>query len=173
MVDEGGSHGYEEISACSISRSDLGLVAYLGRQTPIYAATEPDGAQSYAKHCAICHGEQREGILPAFPPLLGIEHQMTDQQIIDLIHSGKGRMPAFPKLQSEEVTALTRYLASGDIATSATRSTAGSGSTLTIPSKGTMLAGPCSNSTAPSVMAATPRAESRARPYPIEAGDYR
>jgi mono/diheme cytochrome c family protein len=22
------------------------------------------GAQSYARHCAICHGEQREGILP-------------------------------------------------------------------------------------------------------------
>jgi mono/diheme cytochrome c family protein len=108
----------------------LGLVAYLGRQTPIYAATEPDGAQSYAKHCAICHGEQREGILPAFPPLLGVGHQMTDQQIIDLIHSGKGRMPAFPKLQPEEVAALTRYLASGDISTSATRSTAGSGSTL-------------------------------------------
>jgi len=113
----------------------LGL-AYLGRQTPIYGATEPDGAQSYARHCAICHGEQREGILPAFPPLLGIGHQMADQQIIDLIHSGKGRMPAFPKLQSEELTALTRYLASGDISTSATRSTAGSGSTLPHPSEG-------------------------------------
>jgi len=115
----------------------LGLVAYLGRQTPIYAATDQDGAQSYAKHCAICHGEQREGILPAFPPLLGIEHQMTDQQIIDLIHSGKGRMPAFPKLQPEEVTSLTRYLASSDISTSATRSTAGSGSTLPHPSGAT------------------------------------
>ena len=113
----------------------LGLVAYLGRQTPIYAAAEPDGAQSYAKHCAICHGEQREGILPAFPPLLGIGRQMTDQQIIDLIRSGKGRMPAFPKLQSDEVTALTHYLASADMSSSATASKAGSGSTLTHPSE--------------------------------------
>ncbi len=36
------------------------------------AASDPQGAASYADHCAICHGEQREGILPAFPPLLGI-----------------------------------------------------------------------------------------------------
>jgi mono/diheme cytochrome c family protein len=27
----------------------------------------PVGMQSYAKHCAICHGEQREGNPPGFP----------------------------------------------------------------------------------------------------------
>jgi mono/diheme cytochrome c family protein len=75
-------------------------------------APDKQGADAYASHCAICHGEQREGILPAFPPLLGVKRQMSDQQIIDLIHKGKGRMPAFPKLQSEELTALLRYLGS-------------------------------------------------------------
>lgn len=68
------------------------------------------GAAAYANHCAICHGEQREGILPAFPPLVGIQHQMTDQQIMNLVHTGKGRMPAFPKLQGEELTALLHFL---------------------------------------------------------------
>ncbi|GGG88445.1 c-type cytochrome [Edaphobacter dinghuensis] len=68
------------------------------------------GATAYANHCAICHGEQREGILPAFPPLVGIQHQMTDQQIMTLIHTGRGRMPAFPKVQGEELTALVHYL---------------------------------------------------------------
>jgi len=70
------------------------------------------GANAYESHCAICHGVQREGILPAFPPLVGIQHQKTDQQIIDLIHTGKGRMPAFPKLQGVELTALVHYLTS-------------------------------------------------------------
>ncbi|MEO6816238.1 MAG: c-type cytochrome [Edaphobacter sp.] len=70
------------------------------------------GANAYEKHCAICHGEQREGILPAFPPLVGIQHQMTDQQIIAFIHTGKGRMPPFPKLQGVELTALVHYLSS-------------------------------------------------------------
>jgi mono/diheme cytochrome c family protein len=70
------------------------------------------GATAYEQHCAICHGEQREGILPAFPPLVGIEHQMTDQQIIAFIHTGKGRMPPFPKLEGVELTALVHYLSS-------------------------------------------------------------
>jgi mono/diheme cytochrome c family protein len=126
----------------------LGLVTYLGRQMPIYAAAEAapsvgsgqqpdnhtvdlDGAQSYASHCAICHGERREGILPAFPPLMGIGRQMTNQQIIDLIRGGKGRMPGFPKLQSEELTALMHYLASGDMSTSSGTSGAIGNSPLT------------------------------------------
>lgn len=98
-------------------------------QTPVHAASRPAapgrqaststsdnpperiGAESYAKHCAICHGDQREGILPGFPPLAGIQRQMKDDQITDLIHKGKGRMPPFPTLQNAEVTALLHYLA--------------------------------------------------------------
>ncbi|MGB6193137.1 MAG: c-type cytochrome, partial [Terracidiphilus sp.] len=74
------------------------------------AAADP-GANSYAEHCAICHGDQREGILPGFPPLLGISHQMNATQIAAIIHTGKGRMPGFPTLQSDELTALLHFLA--------------------------------------------------------------
>jgi mono/diheme cytochrome c family protein len=78
------------------------------------SATDIDSGQqdakSYEKHCAICHGEQREGILPAFPPLLGIKHQLTDPQITQLIHTGRGRMPGFPNLPDVELTAILRYL---------------------------------------------------------------
>jgi mono/diheme cytochrome c family protein len=81
-------------------------------QSPSGAAPDKQGAVSYANHCAICHGEQREGILPAFPPLVGIKRQLTDQQITDLVHKGKGRMPGFPKLQDDELAALERYLGS-------------------------------------------------------------
>src|SRR5580698_7035412 len=52
-------------------------------QTAASPATEMIGAEAYATHCAICHGEHREGVLPAFPPLLGIDRQMTDQQITE------------------------------------------------------------------------------------------
>lgn len=68
------------------------------------------GAAAYAKHCAICHGAQREGNLPGFPPLLGIGHRMAENQITDLVHRGKGRMPGFPNLQDGELTALLHYL---------------------------------------------------------------
>ena len=72
------------------------------------------GTESYAKHCAICHGDQREGNLPGFPPLLGINHRMSDDKIADLIHTGKGRMPGFPNLQGNELTALLQYLATAE-----------------------------------------------------------
>jgi mono/diheme cytochrome c family protein len=72
------------------------------------------GAASYAKHCAVCHGAQREGNLPGFPPLIGISHRMAEDKIADLIHTGKGRMPAFPNLQGAELTALLHYLTTAE-----------------------------------------------------------
>jgi mono/diheme cytochrome c family protein len=78
---------------------------------PVGAQSEQDpGTATYVKHCAVCHGEQREGNLPGFPPLLGIAHRMSENQIADLIHQGKGRMPGFPNLQGGELTSLLHYL---------------------------------------------------------------
>ncbi len=77
------------------------------------------GAEVYAKHCAICHGDQREGNLPGFPPLLGIAHRMSNDKITDLIHAGKGRMPAFPSVKDAELTSLLHFLSTGESAPSA------------------------------------------------------
>jgi len=93
-----------------------------GAQATVPASSPtPDGigSASYAKRCAICHGEQREGILPAFPPLIGINHQLTNDQITLLIHNGKGRMPGFASIPSEELTALLKYLDSAPAMTPA------------------------------------------------------
>lgn len=105
----------------------LSLLAAAYVQEPIRAARQDDaashadgssakdsGAASYAAHCAICHGDQREGILPAFPPLIGINHRMTDDKIADLIHVGKGRMPGFPNLQDGELAALLHFITSAE-----------------------------------------------------------
>ncbi|HSZ17107.1 MAG TPA: c-type cytochrome [Terracidiphilus sp.] len=83
-------------------------------QQPATAAPQDAGAAAYAQHCAICHGGQREGILPGFPPLLGIHHRMTDDKIADLIHIGKGRMPGFPDLEGGELTALLHFLSAAE-----------------------------------------------------------
>jgi len=91
--------------------ANTGNAAAQAQAAPASPAPDAAGAASYEKHCAICHGEQREGILPAFPPLIGIKRQMTDPQIIDFIRKGKGRMPGFPAVPNEEVNALLHYLA--------------------------------------------------------------
>jgi mono/diheme cytochrome c family protein len=76
---------------------------------PVKAKSDP-GAEAYAKRCAVCHGPEREGILPGFPPLVGISHQMTADQIAATIHNGKGRMPGFPAIEGAELTELVRFL---------------------------------------------------------------
>jgi len=68
------------------------------------------GELSYEKRCAICHGDQREGILPGFPPLVGIEHRLSEPQIVALIRNGKGRIPAFNKVQDTELEGLLKFL---------------------------------------------------------------
>ncbi|WP_263359235.1 c-type cytochrome [Acidicapsa ligni] len=113
-----------------------GFMIYQGTERPVHAAAHGSssgsmasasqamqqppagpvdaGAISYAKHCAICHGDQREGILPAFPPLLGIQRQLTDEKLTAFIYTGKGRMPGFPKISKDEMTALLHYLTTTD-----------------------------------------------------------
>jgi mono/diheme cytochrome c family protein len=67
-------------------------------------------SRSYAKNCAICHGDEREGNLPGFPPLVGIKRRMNDDQLTTLIRAGKGRMPGFQQIQDGELTALLQHL---------------------------------------------------------------
>ncbi len=94
----------------------LGVVAaaivFTAKQTPIYAA-DADGAKVYQQDCAVCHGEKMQGIPPAFPTLAGVGHRMDAQQITDLVHHGRGRMPAFTeaRLSTADLGSLLRYLA--------------------------------------------------------------
>ena len=119
----------------------IGGLAFYCAQAPIQAASEAKtpaqsassstqestGAKSYSTNCAICHGDNREGNLPAFPPLVGIQHHLTGPQISEIIQKGKDRMPGFPDIQGAELASLLKYLESADQsasnATSAAKST--------------------------------------------------
>jgi quinoprotein glucose dehydrogenase len=70
---------------------------------------DPAGAKVYARRCAICHGEQRQGNLPGFPPLMNVGARLNAQQVSELVHNGKGRMPGQP-VQGADLAALLRYL---------------------------------------------------------------
>ena len=83
------------------------------------------GATIYQSQCAVCHGADRAGSPPAFPSLVGVEQHLTDQQITDVLHQGKGRMPSFPSLNSGQLDALLHYLKVGDA--EANKAVAGNG----------------------------------------------
>jgi len=77
------------------------------------AANAPEdkaGAAVYADHCAICHGDHREGIAPAFPMLVGVADRLDRGQIVDMIQNGKGQMPPTPDLPDADLKALLRFL---------------------------------------------------------------
>jgi mono/diheme cytochrome c family protein len=98
------------------------------------AKTQPgqdSGAASYANHCAVCHGEQCEGNLPGFPPLIGISHRMSESQIAAIVHGGKGRMPGFPNVQNGELMALLQYLKTAEPASQVAESSGTEGSDIT------------------------------------------
>ncbi|HEX4286606.1 MAG TPA: c-type cytochrome [Terracidiphilus sp.] len=74
------------------------------------ASMSPTGAAAYQEHCAICHGDQMEGIAPSFPILKGVGTRMSEAQIVDMIHTGKGRMPPQISISGKELQALLEYL---------------------------------------------------------------
>jgi mono/diheme cytochrome c family protein len=99
-----------------------------GKQPQAAPGSKEPGAESYSQHCAICHGNQREGNLPGFPPLVGISHRMSNDKITELIHVGKGRMPAFPRVQDGELNALLQFLSMAETAQADTGPSAPGGS---------------------------------------------
>jgi len=117
--------------------------AYAGGAPPTPASasgnggTDPLGLRVYARNCAICHGGDRLGAVSNYPGLLGVRNRLTDAQILNIVHDGKGRMPAFPQLNAEDTTALLRFLGPPLVpaldAASDTRELAGSGNSSTSP----------------------------------------
>jgi len=87
-------------------------IAWTGSLTPSVQA-KSQGAATYQKFCAGCHGPDRQGTPPAFPSLVAAAKVLSPGQIADMIHHGAGRMPAFTNIQGDTLTALVQYLISG------------------------------------------------------------
>lgn len=84
-------------------------MAWTGGLEPVIASGDV-GADLYQSQCAVCHGEDRTGSPPAFPSLVAVDKRLSDQQIAYVIHQGRGRMPAQPGIEGDELAGLLRYL---------------------------------------------------------------
>ncbi|MFC5861921.1 c-type cytochrome [Acidicapsa dinghuensis] len=72
------------------------------------------GKHTYDTLCSVCHGDRRQGSPPAFPSLIDVNKRLSDNDIINTIHQGKGRMPSFPMIDDAHIVTLLDYLKSGD-----------------------------------------------------------
>jgi len=68
------------------------------------------GAHVYNMTCTFCHGLNRQGNPPFYPPLTQLKK--TDEEIRAQIRGGRGIMPAFPQFSEEQVDDVIAYLRS-------------------------------------------------------------
>ncbi len=68
------------------------------------------GARIYNANCTACHGPNRAGNLPLFPPLT--EVRLSADEIRSVLTEGRGTMPPFAHLSGEELDDLIAYLRS-------------------------------------------------------------
>jgi quinoprotein glucose dehydrogenase len=104
----GGSAVDPRTSTIFINSNDIAWIASL-------APTEnaSDTRSLYLSQCSVCHGDKLAGSPPNIPSLIDIDARLTHAQIVSLIRSGKGRMPAFPNLTAEQQDAIADFLSSG------------------------------------------------------------
>jgi len=70
------------------------------------------GSRLYQDDCAACHGADRKGAPPAFPSL--VNSKLTPDQMTEVIHGGRGRMPAFAAVQGGDLNALLGFVRGGE-----------------------------------------------------------
>ena len=87
-------------------------MAWTGALAPNTGENSAQGI--YLSQCGVCHGEKMMGSPPAIPALVGMGDRLTPQQITATITAGKGRMPGFPNLSDDQMSALVTYLTSGE-----------------------------------------------------------
>lgn len=68
------------------------------------------GAKLYTRDCALCHGDDLLGAPSNYPGLVGVRGRLSDAQILNQIHNGKGRMPALTRVSDADAAAILRFL---------------------------------------------------------------
>ena len=79
------------------------------------AAVAGPGQAVYAANCQACHGADRAG-QASVASLVGVSTRLSAAEIRTLVLEGKGQMPAFHNLSTEDVNNLVSFLSAADAA---------------------------------------------------------
>lgn len=73
------------------------------------------GNTIYLTNCAACHGENMKGDGAMYPSLEDAADRFTNENLKDIIMTGRGRMPAFSHLPDHDIDSLMRYIVRQDL----------------------------------------------------------
>jgi quinoprotein glucose dehydrogenase len=116
----GGSAVDPETGILYVNANDI---AWTGALAPMPAGQS--GSALYLQHCASCHRDDRKGTPPAIPALVGIGARRSRVELAEIIGKGAGRMPGFPALSQDAVTAIVQHMIAADAGPAATPATPG------------------------------------------------
>ena len=68
------------------------------------------GQTNYGKYCIACHGPELKGNGSSFPSLVEIGKKYNEEQIMNLLGSGRNMMPAFKQIAESDKKALVAFL---------------------------------------------------------------
>jgi quinoprotein glucose dehydrogenase len=89
-------------------------IARIQKATPKLSAADQTvyelGKAFYSTYCANCHGADRKGLESVNPSLLNLDQRMTQQQALQRIKSGGGKMPPFASIVEGYEEAILSYL---------------------------------------------------------------
>lgn len=68
------------------------------------------GETLYLDHCSICHGSERKGNGVEYPDLRNIKAKYSPQQVMQILQTGRGRMPSFQHVPEKTRLAIVHFL---------------------------------------------------------------
>ncbi|HEX7859141.1 MAG TPA: PQQ-binding-like beta-propeller repeat protein [Verrucomicrobiae bacterium] len=84
----------------------------LAEINPATATPIERGAMLYNMACTACHGLNRKGNPPLYPPLYNVRERLKTHDIRAVLQTGRGVMPSFAQLSTNELNDLVAYLES-------------------------------------------------------------
>ncbi len=84
----------------------------LAELDPATATPVERGAMIYNLTCTSCHGLNRRGNPPLYPPLKDVRLRLKTNEIQTVLLNGRGIMPSFAQLATNQIADLVAYLSS-------------------------------------------------------------
>lgn len=107
----GGAAFDSETSLLYINANEFGNSFSLKKIKRKPVRTEKElGERVFQSNCAVCHGSSGNESSSEFPSLEDIDQRLSQEEVNDMIRTGRGRMPGFPQLSEEDRQAIVAYI---------------------------------------------------------------